>query len=548
MLRDVLAICYGISNHYRAKRYTLQQYNCYFFSWTLVLALSRACMNWESSSSIPEHVNNMHDRIMESIYGQGPARFRSAVYIVSNNTLASHENEEHPLDQAISAWLCSSGFADSITRALKCTLWADRLHIRLIENIGGDLEELASKSVDLTTCDEAQSKGSIRQDKRDLDFEYALGRLTQKAELVVFKHNCQAFPQMLAGLSPTCILLKQRLGHEVWCKELAHCLRHPGILFLQDMDKKEMICESADPHGHRPTSSSLRDLCFIPPAVFLDFSARFVVTCGVTMTMCILGGIVRFKNPEGTKKNAFQRVVLGGKAIVRSTVHEIGRIPRNYAVSKHMVLFSVGIRAAPRLGPMAYGLLDITTDGELETVAMKGVCQALELFDTGLQELIKDKEYQLNLLRPCVTSGINAVMKVMGDGLQAQWRDVLWHYFMDTMTGVAERELAGKTPPPPPPDQQQAEPDIYEEDEEPVTHVYVQITEAKGVEGGATTQLITYRDFGRSFILDIKNVEHVVARVFTRGVISNGEWMIIDCSEGVVRADFAVDEHGSDED
>ncbi|KDN36305.1 hypothetical protein RSAG8_10927, partial [Rhizoctonia solani AG-8 WAC10335] len=48
-------------------------------------------------------------------------------------------------------------------------------------------------------------------------------------------------------------------------------------------------------------------------------------------------------------------------------------------------------------------------------------------------------------------------------------------------------------------------------------------------------------------ILDIKNVEHVVARVFTRGVIPNGEWVIIDRSQGAVRTDFGVDEHGSEE-
>ncbi|CAE6477512.1 unnamed protein product [Rhizoctonia solani] len=108
-----------------------------------------------------------------------------------------------------------------------------------------------------------------------------------------------------------------------------------------------------------------------------------------------------------------------------------------------MVLYCVGHQAAHRLDPMAYGLLENFVDGELEIAAVKGVRQALKLFETGLQELIKDKEHQLNLLRPCVTSGINAVMKVTGRGLQVQWKDVLWHYFIDTMTGVAERELEG---------------------------------------------------------------------------------------------------------
>ena len=31
-LRDELAMCYGLSKHFRAKIYTLRQYNCYFSS------------------------------------------------------------------------------------------------------------------------------------------------------------------------------------------------------------------------------------------------------------------------------------------------------------------------------------------------------------------------------------------------------------------------------------------------------------------------------------------------------------------------------------
>ncbi|KDN35864.1 hypothetical protein RSAG8_11226, partial [Rhizoctonia solani AG-8 WAC10335] len=104
--------------------------------------------------------------------------------------------------------------------------------------------------------------------------------------------------------------------------------------------------------------------------------------------------------------------------------------------------------------------------------------------------------------------------------------------------------LARKTPPP---NQQGDELDAGEDEDEPSTHVLAQITEAKGVEGDATTELITYREFGRSFILDIKNVEHAVARVYTQGVRPNGEWAIIDRSQGVAHVEFGVDEHSSEE-
>ncbi|KAL5634296.1 hypothetical protein ACGC1H_006190 [Rhizoctonia solani] len=99
------------------------------------------------------------------------------------------------------------------------------------------------------------------------------------------------------------------------------------------------------------------------------------------------------------------------------------------------------------------------------------------------------------------------------------------------------------------PDQQGSELNANEDEDEdePITHVVAQITEAKGVEGDATTQLIAFREFGRSFILDIKNIEHVVARVYTEGVRPRGEWVIIDRSQGVMRAEFGVDEHSSEE-
>jgi hypothetical protein len=73
------------------------------------------------------------------------------------------------------------------------------------------------------------------------------------------------------------------------------------------------------------------------------------------------------------------------------------------------------------------------------------------------------------------------------------------------------------------------------------------MTKAKGVESDAMTKFITHQDFGQSIILDIKNVEHVVTRVYTRGVQPNNEWAIVDRSQGVARAAFGVDEHGSEE-
>ncbi|KAF8328624.1 hypothetical protein F5887DRAFT_844623, partial [Amanita rubescens] len=40
-LLDVLSICYAIHEHHEAKHYTLQRYNCYFLSWTIMSCLAR---------------------------------------------------------------------------------------------------------------------------------------------------------------------------------------------------------------------------------------------------------------------------------------------------------------------------------------------------------------------------------------------------------------------------------------------------------------------------------------------------------------------------
>jgi hypothetical protein len=47
----IFLICYGIQHNPVTKRYTLQQYNCYFFSWTIILNVARASITWEGLQS-----------------------------------------------------------------------------------------------------------------------------------------------------------------------------------------------------------------------------------------------------------------------------------------------------------------------------------------------------------------------------------------------------------------------------------------------------------------------------------------------------------------
>lgn len=50
-LMHVLEICYNIQKDDRARTYTLQRYNCYFFCWCVLTVLTRECMYHEDTPS-----------------------------------------------------------------------------------------------------------------------------------------------------------------------------------------------------------------------------------------------------------------------------------------------------------------------------------------------------------------------------------------------------------------------------------------------------------------------------------------------------------------
>ncbi|KAB5588247.1 E4 ubiquitin-protein ligase [Ceratobasidium theobromae] len=73
---------------------------------------------------------------------------------------------------------------------------------------------------------------------------------------------------------------------------------------------------------------------------------------------------------------------------------------------------------------------------------------------------------------------------------------------------------------------------------EPRLFILAHITQAKGTLGDATEILISFRQMGRSFVVDVQAIENVVGRVKTKGVIPSGEWVIIDRRNGACRTSF----------
>ncbi|KAF9519303.1 hypothetical protein BS47DRAFT_1274339, partial [Hydnum rufescens UP504] len=47
-LSNIIKICFGIHIDDKARHYTLQRFNCYFFSWTILVATARHAVPWET--------------------------------------------------------------------------------------------------------------------------------------------------------------------------------------------------------------------------------------------------------------------------------------------------------------------------------------------------------------------------------------------------------------------------------------------------------------------------------------------------------------------
>ncbi|QRV89401.1 hypothetical protein RhiJN_17419 [Ceratobasidium sp. AG-Ba] len=84
--------------------------------------------------------------------------------------------------------------------------------------------------------------------------------------------------------------------------------------------------------------------------------------------------------------------------------------------------------------------------------------------------------------------------------------------------------------------------------DEPQFHILAHITEAKDARGDVSIKRISYTKLGRSFVLDITSVKHVVGRVEPRGEKAGGEWVIIDRSESLCPTVFHQEEEGFEDD
>ncbi|KAG9074998.1 hypothetical protein FRC06_010337, partial [Ceratobasidium sp. 370] len=73
----IFLVCYGIQSDPHAVRYTLLQFNCYFFSWTIILNIARNSVTWEglptfaSFKSLPDNITSeLSEMLVHKLLGQ----------------------------------------------------------------------------------------------------------------------------------------------------------------------------------------------------------------------------------------------------------------------------------------------------------------------------------------------------------------------------------------------------------------------------------------------------------------------------------------------
>ncbi|KAF8602824.1 hypothetical protein BDV93DRAFT_557013, partial [Ceratobasidium sp. AG-I] len=120
-LYDVLAICSAVAEHPQARRYTLQQYNCYFFSWAILLSLSRRSAGWENVSL--RQMSDIQASVLQSVAVPVPTENAKLAQILSLAYNSETDPTDSLLSKALMSELSSPEFSRSTHVALSSVLW-----------------------------------------------------------------------------------------------------------------------------------------------------------------------------------------------------------------------------------------------------------------------------------------------------------------------------------------------------------------------------------------------------------------------------------------
>ncbi|CAE6480811.1 unnamed protein product [Rhizoctonia solani] len=150
-LLDILGICYGIQSHHKAKRYTLQQFNCYFFSWTVILCLARRAADWESI--ICDNIKKVQESIINHVDNiRSPDNLTAWALIFSQDNRLTTQNMPNMTDMFHSK-LLSASFSKLVDKLVCPLLWCDnqdpnRFRSDMAESLYSGLSSVADEEVD----------------------------------------------------------------------------------------------------------------------------------------------------------------------------------------------------------------------------------------------------------------------------------------------------------------------------------------------------------------------------------------------------------------
>ncbi|CCO30966.1 hypothetical protein BN14_05000 [Rhizoctonia solani AG-1 IB] len=148
-LYHVLAICWGMGSNTKTQRYTLQQFNCYFFSWTIVLCLARYAAGWELAYR--GCIEKIQTEILNSVKSSDSTTQAKLLLILSKIQGSDDEESQRQLSliESLKVELGSKGFTSAMGESISSMLWEENGPNFVRTALRGRLKALADTTVNL---------------------------------------------------------------------------------------------------------------------------------------------------------------------------------------------------------------------------------------------------------------------------------------------------------------------------------------------------------------------------------------------------------------
>ncbi|CAE6470281.1 unnamed protein product [Rhizoctonia solani] len=148
-LVDVLAICFGMHKHPQAKNYTLQQFNCYFFSWTIILCLARRAADW--NAVVRNHTEALCQDVLRhlgSLHSSRNFTVWSIMFGLHNDQTDTSDLHQSPprITERILSEITAEAFMNAVQEMLTPLLWYNQHPAKLQESLGKSLDAIARET------------------------------------------------------------------------------------------------------------------------------------------------------------------------------------------------------------------------------------------------------------------------------------------------------------------------------------------------------------------------------------------------------------------